>query len=197
MPWNPLPVTTALPAWMLSNRTGSYSYRPLANQIGKSYHLAAATVQTPYGAPVIKRGTALTIQLGFEASFELAEQWQEANIKPNDYTVKQWNSEMPNSVWAPAAKSVVRYWTGAQMAVVPPPPGGLVGATNPVLVPGLTLALTPAISAAFKLGKTFPLCAALNVAFIAHLKTTSGLWTGTAPGFPSPVPFAFPWVTLV
>ena len=197
MPWNPLPVTTALPAWMLSNRTGSYSYRPLAKQIGKSYHLAAATVQTPYGAPVIKRGKARTIQLGFEASFQLAQEWLTFTIQDGDYTVKEWNNEMPDSVWSPAAKSIVKYWTGAQMSLVPPPPGGLVGATNPVLVPGLTVALTPAISAAFKLGKTVPLCLALNVAFIAHLKTTSGLWTGTAPGVPSPVPYVFPWVTLV
>ena len=197
MPWNPLPVTTALPAWMLSNKTGSYSYRPLAKQIGKSYHLAASTVQTTFGQLVTKRGSATTIQLGFEASFELAEQWQESNISPTDYTVKQWNSEMPNSVWAPAAKGIVRYWTGAQMATAPPAPGGGVGFTNPVLVPGLTIALTPAISAAFKLGKTFPLCAALNVAFIAHLKTTSGLWSGLAAGGTPPPPLAVPWTTLV
>ena len=196
MPWNPLPITGVLSAWMLSNRTGSYSYRPLAKQIGKQYHIAAATVETPYGAPVVSRGSALTVQLGFEASFQLAQDWITTNIGEFDYTVKQWNNDIPDTVWIPAAKGVVRYWTGAQMATAPPPPGGGAGVTNPVLLPGLTVPLNSAISAAFKIGRTVPLCTALNVAFIAHLKTTSGLWTGFTPSVP-PAPFAFPWVTLV
>jgi hypothetical protein len=200
MPWNPIPVQTTLPAWMIAqskNPNLTYSYKPLAEQIAKNYHLAAATVQTPYGAPVVKRGKSRTIQLGFEASFKLAEEWQKANISPTDYTVKQWNSEMPNSVFAPAAKSIVRYWTGGTMATTPPPPGGGVGTTNKILIPGLTAALTPAIAAAFKLGKTYPLCTALNVAFIAHLKTISGSWVGFAAAGSPPPPFVFPWATLI
>jgi hypothetical protein len=200
MPWNPAPITGLLPAWMKSqslSTSTSFSYKPLAKQIGQNYHLAAATVQTTYGAPVLKRGTARTIQLGFEASFQLAQEWLTITVQDGDYTVKQWNNDMPNSVWAPAAKSIVKYWTGGTMATVPPPPGGGVGTTNKILVPGLTVALTPAISAAFKLGKTIPLCTALNVAFIAHLKTISGTWVGFAAAGTPPPPFAFPWVTLV
>ena len=200
MPWNPIFVQTTLPAWMIAqskNPNLTYSYKPLAAEIAKNYHLAAATVQTPFGAPVVKRGKSRTIQLGFEASFKLAEEWQKANISPTDYTVKQWNSEMPNSVFAPAAKSIVKYWTGGTMATAPPPPGGGVGTTNKILIPGLTVALTPAIAAAFKLGKTYPLCTALNVAFIAHLKTISGTWVGFAAAGTPPPPFVFPWATLI
>ena len=200
MPWNPIPFVTTLPAWMISqsqNESLEYSYKPLAQQIGLNYHLAATLVQTPYGAPVVKRGTANTIQLGFEASFKLAEDWTFANIKDNTYVDKQWNSEMPDYVWAPAAKAVVKYWTGGTMATTPPPPGGGVGTTNKILIPGLTPVLGSAISAAFKLGKTYPLCTALNVAFIAHLKTVSGSWVGLAAAGSPPPPFVFPWVTLV
>ena len=200
MPWNPIPVQTTLPAWMIAqskNPNLTYSYKPLAKQIALNYHLAATAVQTPYGAPVVKRGKSRTIQLGFEASFKLAEEWQSANIGETDYTVKQWNNEMPNSVFAPAAKSIVKYWTGGTMATAPPPPGGGVGTTNKILIPGLTVALTPAIAAAFKLGKTYPLCTALNVAFIAHLKTISGTWVGLAAAGTPPPPFVFPWATLI
>jgi len=200
MPWNPLPFQTILPGWMMSqasNQSLTYSYKPLAKEIGRNYHLAATAVQTPYGAPVVKRGKARTIQLGFEASFKLAEEWQTANISPTDYTVKQWNSEMPNAVWAPAAKAVVKYWTGGTMATAPPPPGGGAGTTNKILVPGATIALTPAIGAAFKLGKTYPLCSALNVAFIAHLKLVTGTWVGLAAAGSPPPPLVFPWVTLI
>ncbi len=200
MPWNPIPFQTTLPGWMMSqasNTSLTYSYKPLAKQIGLNYHLAATAVQTPYGAPVVKKGKSRTIQLGFEASFKLAEEWQTANISPTDYTVKQWNSEMPNAVWIPAAKAVVKYWTGATMSTAPPPPGGGVGTTNKVLIPGLTVPLNSAIGSAFKIGKTYPLCSALNVAFIAHLKLVTGSWVGLAAAGSPPPPFVFPWVTLI
>ena len=200
MPWNPAPFVTTLPAWMIAqsqNPNLEYSYEPLAEEIGKSYHTAASLAQTTYGAFVANRGTATTIENGFKASFELAEQWQTANIGETDYTVKQWNNEMPDSVWIPAAKAVVEYWNGGTMKTAPPPPGGGVGTTNKILFPGATVALTPAISAAFKLGKTYPLCSALNVAFIAHLKLVTGTWVGFAAGGTPPPPFTFPWVSLI
>jgi len=198
MPWNPVPFVTTLPGWMMSqssNTSLSYSYTPLARQIGLNYHLAATLVNTMFGSVPLTRGTALGIQEGFEASFELAQQWLTTNIQPTDYTVKQWNNDMPDSVWLPAATAVVNYWLGGMMSPLPPPPPGVVPTANPILFPGLPVPLNSAIGAAFKIGKTFPLCAALNVAFIAHLKLVAGTWTGVTGSVP-PLPYVFPWITL-
>jgi hypothetical protein len=199
MPWIPAPIIGVLYAWMISqsaNKSGSFSYTPLALQIGLNYHLAATAVNTTFGALPVSKGSAAGIQAGFEASFELAQQWATTNIQPTDNTVKDWNSEMPDSVWIPAATSIVNYWKGGSMATAPPPPGGGVGATNPILFAGTPAPLNSAIGAAFKLGTTVGLCNALNIAFIAHLKMVSGLWTGLAAAGTPPPPLVVPWVSL-
>ena len=201
MPWNPIPFVTTLPGWMMSqssNTSLSYSYKPLAQQIGLNYHIAATAVNTTFGSLPVKRGTANGIRIGFEASFQLAEDWGYANISETDYTVKQWNNDMPDSVWIPAATAVVNYWKGGTMATAPPPPGGGVGYTNKILIGGTISPLNSAIGAAFKIGKTFPLCTALNIAFIGHLKLVTGLWAGLTvpPPTGTPPPYAFPWVSL-
>ena len=198
MPWNPIPFVTTLPGWMMSqssNTSLTYSYQPMASQIGLNYHIAATAVQTPFGSLPLKKGTAADITSGFDASFELAQQWLTTNIQPTDYTVKQWNNDMPDSVWLPAALGVIKYWTGGMMTPLPPPPGGAVGTINPILFPGSPSPLNTMIGAAFKIGKTFPLCAALNVAFIAHLKLVAGTWTGVTGSTP-PLALVFPWITL-
>jgi hypothetical protein len=199
MPWNPAPITGILRGWMAgqsaSSSEGPFSFQPMALQIGLNYHIAATAVQTTFGSLPLKKGTAADITSGFDASFELAQQWTTANINQNSQEDKDWFKDLPDSVWLPAALGVIKYWTGGMMTPLPPPPGGAVGTINPILFPGSPSPLNTMIGAAFKTGNATALCSLLNVAFIAHLKLVAGTWTGFTPSAP-PVPLVFPWVTL-
>lgn len=129
------------------------------------------------------------IEAGFIQSFTLAEQIKEGEPTPE--------------VWVPAATSIVTFWTGAQFNPLIPAPGGLLGANNSVLFAGEPSSLASAIWTAMKAGLPAVtsidgatlVANALNAAFISHLTTVSGLWSGTAPGAP-PIPYIFPWVGL-
>lgn len=200
MAWNPLPITGSLRAWMTSqsasSSVGPFSYTPFAVQVGINYKAAAAAVQTTFGSLPLSVGTAGDVTAGFEASFELAQQWTTSNINQNTNEDKNYYLDLPDSIWLPAAKGVVKYWTGATMAPSPPPPGGGVGTTNVVVIPGTSVPLNSLIGVAFKQNNATALCGLLNTAFIAHLKTVTGIWTGLAAAGSPPPPFVFPWVTL-
>tara|TARA_R110001592_G_scaffold102760_6_gene289896 strand:- start:1178 stop:1774 length:597 start_codon:yes stop_codon:yes gene_type:complete len=197
MPWIPAPITQVLKAWFLSSYgTSPYSYVPLATQIGIDYVLAAAAVNTGYGGtPPLSVGTASDIQAGFESSFAELEKWSADTITWEPFSApREWNQEIPDYVWKDAAQSIVDYWTGGVMSPLPPPPPGAVGA-NPIISGGTLMPLQSDIGKAFKLNNTAALCNALNAAFVKHLKTVAGTWTGVTGSVP-PVPYVFPWVGL-
>ena len=198
MAWLPVPFTVSLKAWMLgqmNNKTGSFSFKPFAEQIGIDYELASIAAMTSFGSLPLIKGTAAGIQKGFEDSFQAAQDWGIANITSDDYTVKNWYNDMPLTVWLPAAQGVVDYWAGGTMLPTPPPPGGAVGPTNVILIPGTPTPLNKDISDAFKTQNINDVVNGLNDSFVNHLKLVTGVWTGVTPSVP-PLPLIFPWVGL-
>lgn len=209
MPWIPAPFRLKFPAWLVSSTgTEPYSFKPIAQEIGKDYVLAAVAAQTSFGSFPLSVGTALDIQEGFEKSFEKIQTHMDDVVTwaPGD-SPTEWGMQVPDEVWLDAATAVVKYWGGGSMLPAPPAPGGSAGISNDILFPGYAInnqtgfisveaQLTKDISAAFKLYNGPAMGTALDKAFVAHLKLVSGLWSGLAAAGTPPPPFAFPWVGL-
>ena len=188
MPWGATFQST-ITAFLAANNSAS---RELTAQTIASLYHADAQLTSP---TLIPGSTPLTlpgpsgIQAGFLASFNAA------------FAITE--GEVPDSIWLPAASSVVAYWTGVQFNPLVPAPGGLLGTTSTVLFPGEASALASQLGAAFKAGLSATtsaqgaalVAAALNGAFVSHLAQVSGTWIGTAPGAP-PIPYIFPWVGI-
>ena len=191
MPWG-VSFQSTITAFLAANNSAS---RELTAQTIASLYHADAQLASP---TLIPGSTPLTlpgpsgIQAGFLASFNAAFAITEGQV-----------GQVPDSIWLPAASSVVTYWTGVQFNPLVPAPGGLLGVTSTVLYPGDASALASQLGVAFKAGlpavSAFQaaslVAAALNGAFVSHLAQVSGTWIGTAPGAP-PVPYTFPWVGI-
>jgi len=188
MPWG-LTFQPSMTAFLAANNSASAEIA--AQTIATLYHTDAQLISptlVPGSLPLTLPGPG-GIQAGFLASFNAA-----FNIK---------EGVIPDTIWMPAASSIITYWTGVQFAPMPPAPGGLLGTTNTVLFPGEPSSLASSISAAFKAGQpaitsidgASLVASALNIAFVSHLAQVSGIWIGTAPGAP-PIPYIFPWVGL-
>jgi len=185
MPWNSGTFISGVGDWFSTNDAASED--ATAEEIAKFYGIAARTVipSSPSWAstPITLKSDQI-IASGFSTSFKLAKA-----LSTGSYLT------VNPSVWLPAATAIVTYWTGVTFLPMPPPPGGLVGATNVITFPGLPTPLNFDIGDAFKQEDAFKAARALNDAMIGHLSSVTGLWTGTAPGAPPP-PFALPWVGL-
>ena len=183
MPWNSGIFIAGVGGWLARNDSASDDLT--AEEIAKFYGRAARTVmpKAPKFASVpLTLKSDQIIAAGFSASFKLARALQIG---------------VPlAAVWLPAATSIVTYWTGVTFTPMPPPPGGLVGTTNIVTVPGLPTPLNFGIQKAFRQEDPFKVARKLDSAMKGHLKQVTGVWTGTAPAFPSPVPLVVPWVGL-
>ena len=183
MPWNSGLFIAGVGAWLANGDSASDDLT--AEEIAKMYGRAARAVmpKSPkFAAVPLTLKSDQIIAAGFSASFKLARALQIG---------------APNAaVWLPAATSVVTYWAGVTFSPMPPPPGGLVGTTNVVTIPGLPTPLNFGIQKAFKQQNPFKCARQLDKAMKGHLKLVTGLWTGTAPAAPSPVPLVVPWVGL-
>tara|TARA_R100000900_G_scaffold101187_2_gene78377 strand:- start:527 stop:1078 length:552 start_codon:yes stop_codon:yes gene_type:complete len=182
MSWGSSLFKNALGAWLAANNASSD--QATAEEIALTYGRAARSVNPiMYSAskPAILKPNQI-IAAGFIASFKLARIMKIGKPSP--------------LVWLPAATSIVAYWTAVPFTPMPPPPGGLVGAANVTTFPGLPTPLNFQIGRAFQKEDPYLVADALDSAFKSHLKTVAGLWTGTAPAAPSPIPYVFPWVAL-
>ena len=191
MPWGATFQST-ITAFLAANNSASRELT--AQTIASLYHADALLVSPtliPGSTPLTLPGPS-GIQAGFLASFNAAFAITEGQV-----------GQVPDSIWLPAASSVVTYWTGVQFNPLVPAPGGLLGTTSTVTFPGEPSALASQLGAAFKAGLSATtsaqgaalVAAALNGAFVSHLTTVSGTWIGTAPGAP-PVPYTFPWAGI-
>ncbi len=181
MGWGSSLFTNALGAWLASNNASSDN--ATAEEIALTYGRAAKTVAPlPFSSTPIGLKPNQIIAAGFIASFKLARLLKIGKPTP--------------LVWLPAASAIVTYWTAVPFSPFPPPPGGLTGITHITTFPGLPTPLNFQIGAAFQKEDPYDVAEALDSAFKNHLLTVSGLWTGTAPAAPSPIPFVFPWVGL-
>ena len=180
MGWGGSTFENSVGYWLASGQSPSDD--ATAKEIASSYAKAARAV-----APLMFSSKPMVLKSeqiifgGFSASFKLARALSTG--KP------------PSAVWLPAAASIVLYWTAVSFSPMPPPPGGLTGITNITMVPGLPTPLNMQIGSAFQAEDPWDAAEQLNSAMENHLKTVTGLWTGTAPGTP-PIPFVFPWVGL-
>ena len=180
MGWGGSTFENAVGYWLESNQ--SPSDNATAKEIASAYARAARGV-TPKqfsSKPIVLKSEQI-IAAGFIASFKLARIMKIGKPSP--------------LVWLPAATSIVAYWTAVPFTPMPPPPGGLVGTTNITTFPGLPTPLNFQIGSAFQEEDPFDVAASLNSAMENHLKTVAGLWTGTAPAAPSPIPYVFPWIS--
>jgi hypothetical protein len=161
-----------------------------ASTIASAYLADAALVfptLIPGSTPLTLPGPS-GIEAGFLASFTLGEQML---------------TEPTPEMWMPAASAIITFWTAIQFNPLIPAPGGLLGINSTVLFPGEPSSLAAGIWTAMKAGMPATtsqqgavlVATALNAAFISHLSTVSGLWSGTAPGAP-PIPYTFPWVGI-
>jgi len=182
MSWGSSLFKNALGAWLAANNASSDN--ATAEEIALTYGRAAMTVEPMMytGSKPITLKPNQTIAAGFIASFKLARLMTVGKPSP--------------LVWLPAATSIVAYWTAVPFTPMPPPPGGLVGATNITTFPGLPTPLNFQIGSAFQKEDPYDVAEALDSAFKNHLKMVTGLWAGTAPAAPSPIPYVFPWVGL-
>lgn len=149
-----------------------------AKKIGQLYHQAVRTampILVPGATPT--GGSASIIAKGFEASFKLGKALGKLPANP--------------AIWAPAASSVVLYWTGMSFTPIPPPTW--ISGANITTVPGVPP--IPQIYSAMQ-AKTAPgVASGLVAAFSTHLLSVSGIFTGPNAGSAgAPVPF--PWVGI-
>ena len=154
--------------------------RETARKIANLYHDAVRTAMPiiiPGATPI--GGNKKLIEDGFEASFKLA-----FNLGGVPNTPAQ---------WTPAALGVVAYWTGLKFNPAVPAPGYVPGVNNIVVFPGVPPA--PQIWSAMNARKESLVASKLVTAFVTHLQSISGVFTGNPIGSPSPVPF--PWVGAV
>jgi hypothetical protein len=179
MSWNKQQFRDTVFNWLKSQQADTEE--DTAILIGTAYHSAASNTNPVQFAakPISLKGPALIIA-GFKTSFESCKE-----LFGND-TVNNWK---------PAALGITLYWTTVQFSLVPPPPGGLVGATNVVVNPGTVDTLAQDIFSAFSSDNIDDCADKLTQAMVNHLLTVKGLWSGTRPGNPPP-PFAFPWTSL-
>lgn len=179
MPWNKQQFRDTVYNWLSSQQADTEE--DTAIMIGTAYHSAASdTNPIQFAAkPIGLKGPAL-ITAGFKTSFESCKELF------GDDTVDNWK---------PAALGITLYWTAVPFSPTPPPPGGLVGATNVVVDPGAINPLAQDIFSAFNSDNIDECADKLTQAMVNHLLTVKGLWTGTAPGNPPP-PFTFPWTSL-
>jgi len=180
MPWNSPSMISGLQSYFESISANDVD--EAADKIAELYAASAITVQpTIFFTVPLALNDASIIAQGFSTSFKAARELKD-NISAD--------------VWLPAASAIVAFWVDVMLNPLVPPPGGTLGVTNTVLVPGLPSPLNTDISDAFSVTDD-PLLTAtkLNAAFLNHLSTVTGLWAGFAPGLP-PIPFPFPWVGL-
>tara|TARA_R100000808_G_C2122133_1_gene133200 strand:+ start:344 stop:892 length:549 start_codon:yes stop_codon:yes gene_type:complete len=181
MSWGSSIFENAVGYWLESNQAPNDD--ATAKEIASAYARAARTVSPrQFTSKPIGLKSEQLIFGGFSASFKLA----------RVLTIGKPNA----AVWLPAASSIVAYWTAVTFSPMPPPPGGLTGITNITTVPGLPTPLNFQIGSAFQEEDPHKVAESLNSAMENHLMTVTGLWSGTAPAAPSPVPYAFPWVGL-
>ena len=179
MSWNSASFINTINTWFSS--LSDKSETETAQTIAQAYTLSAISVNTSFAATPISLKPSLIIQQGFLQSFNLANMLSEGETDTN--------------IWLPTATSLIEFWTNTSFNIVPPPPGGLVGASNAITSPGLPLAIALDLKTAFSQEDSISAATKLNQAFINHLSTINGTWIGTAPGAPPP-PFSFPWVGL-
>lgn len=179
MSWNKQLFRNTVYNWLSSQQADTEE--DTAIMIGTAYHSAASDTNPVQfvAKPIGLKGPAL-ITAGFKTSFESCKELF------GDDTVDNWK---------PAALGITLYWTAVQFSPSPPPPGGLVGATNVVVDPGTINSLAQDIFYAFNSDNIDECADRLTLAMVNHLLTVKGLWTGTAPGSPPP-PFTFSWTSL-
>lgn len=87
------------------------------------------------------------------------------------------------------SQGVIGFWTGAQLALLIPPPGSTAVVTNLVTVPGVAIPI-------LRVSATESEDEFINNLvdfFITHLQSLQGNTIAIVPGTP-PVPIPFPWV---
>ena len=179
MSWNSDSFINTVNTWFSS--LSDKSETQTAQTIAQAYTLSAISAKTSFASIPISLKPPLVIQQGFVQSFNLAKELSE--------------SEPDVNIWLPAAASIITFWTSTSFNIVPPPPGGLIGANNSVTSPGVPLTIALDLKTAFSQEDSISTATKLNQAFLNHLSTINGIWIGTAPGAP-PIPFSFPWVGL-
>jgi hypothetical protein len=181
MSWGSAAFISGFGAWLAGGT--STSDDASAEELAKFYGLAAKTVNpSSFSAIPIATKPDQIIASGFIASFKLG---------------RLMTVGVPTSaIWLPAAAAIVTYWTAVPFTPMPPAPGGLIGAINITTFPGLPTPLNIQIGVAFTQEDPFSVASDLSDAFKNHLMMVTGLWTGTAPAAPSPIPYVSPWVGL-
>jgi len=183
MAWDSSNFISGVGDWLATNSSDSddSTAREIAKYYGQSSPLVTPSSPQWPSNPISLKSDDIIFG-GFSESFKLA---RTLNIgKP-----------LP-AVWLPAAVSIVTYWTGVSFSPMPPPPGGLIGATNLVTSPGLPEPLNNDIGLAFQQEDPYLVAQELDLAILKHLSTITGTWTGTAPGTPPP-PLVLPWVGII
>lgn len=183
MAWNSLTFIASMTASLSKQQPNISSF---ANELALAYSISAKTAspKTPVFAslPVSLKPSSIIAQ-GFIDSMNLAFELD--------------SSDPDSSIWLPASNAIISYWTGVIFSPLPPPPGGGIGTTNIIVFAGEPNQLAENITNAFK-GKSPPIVATqLNFAFLTHLSSIKGLWTGFAVAGAPPPPFVLPWSGLI
>lgn len=88
------------------------------------------------------------------------------------------------------SQGLIGFWTGAQLALLIPPPGSTAVVTNLVTVPGTAIPILN-VSAT---ENEMEFINNLVDFFTQHLQTLQGITTALVPSPAGPVPATFPWV---
>lgn len=182
MPWNSDSFISSVGNWLASNDSAGDD--KTAMEIANYYSRSAVSViplSPQWASNPLSLKPDTIIFGGFSSSFKLARLLTLGKPTPD--------------IWLPAATSIVSYWSGVNFSPMPPPPGGLTGATNVITSPGSPTPLNSDITQAFQEGDPYGVAEKLNDAILKHLSTVTGLWTGTAPGTPPP-PFSLAWTGI-
>jgi hypothetical protein len=171
------------------------STRESAQKIAIEYQKAVTpAVISTLQHPIVVPSDYTLIENGFFTTFTLLEKLP---IPPNPL------------MYIPAALGIVAFWTsGIVLNPLPTPPGYVLPiGGSVVLFPGLPLPLNVALWAALS-GQTAPIksgrivATLLTTAFIGHLATVSGIYTGTIPNPAAATPPTIPgppipWVGMI
>ena len=158
-----------------------------ADKIATAYELSNIASSGPfYGAKLIKGNKEVLttfLTLGLQLNFTVPVKTPSPFVEPG-FTLM--------------ATGFCLYWLGSTFTPMPPmPPMFAPVLGTQVIFPGVPVGFDKALKETFNNTDVEPALTSFANALVAHQLTIMGVYTGLAPGFPSPIPLVLPWTSML
>lgn len=158
-----------------------------ADKIATAYELANIGDTAPFFGAKLLKGDKETLKKflssGLKLNFTVTAKLPSPSVEPG-FTLM--------------ATGFCLYWLGSTFSPVPPMPPMISPTTGvQVLFPGVPVGFDKALKEVFNNTDVEGSLSAFVNALIAHQLTVAGIYSGLAPGVPSPIPLVLPWTSLL